>query len=388
MKLVFLCTSLAPGRDGVGDYVRQLAGACAQLGHVCLLVALHDRALPAATGLQQRAGEVRFSSALSWSRRAALLGSLLREFDPHWISWQIVPFGFHPKGLMPDGARALAAIARPWRNHVLLHELWVGLAEGERFQLRLLGALQRRKLLAFLTQLAPACMHTTNPTYQLALAHHGWPVAVLPLFGNMPVLPVEPSLATTELATVAAGKLPPGPRWTGVIFGTIHPQWKPEPTLAWLHRAAARAQRRLTLLAVGRIGVHGARMLEHLHATHPEVAVIDAGPQPSERVSHLLQAADFGIATHPWALIGKSGSAATMLEHGLPVLVPRDDWRLRWGELESPADPLLRRLRDLEPADFPAWLEQRRRPESRLPGIAAAFLEELDHALPGGALVA
>lgn len=388
MKLVFLCTSLAPGRDGVGDYVRQLAAACTQQGHVCLLVAVHDRDMAASAPILPRAGEVRLPSTLSWARRAEMLRSLLREFEPHWVSWQIVPFGFDPKGLLPAGAFALADAARGWRNHVLLHELWVGLARGERLRLRVLGALQRRKLLAFLVRLAPACVHTTNPSYQFALAHSGWPADLLPLFGNMPVLPIAPAEAARVLQDILGPALPPAPRWLGVIFGTIHPQWRPEPTLKWLQAAGAAGGRSIGLLIVGRMGAHGTQLLKRLGAAPHGVSLLTAGPQPAERISHLLQATDFGLATHPWALIDKSGTTATLLEHGLPVLVPRDDWTSRYGGLGAPTDPLLCRLQDLAPTDFSRWLTQRRPPAARLPAIAAEFIASLQQPQPGGALVA
>jgi hypothetical protein len=40
------------------------------------------------------------------------------------------------------------------------------------------------------------------------------------------------------------------------------------------------------------------------------------------------------LATSPRQAIQKSGSVAAMLEHGLPVLVTRDDWRLRGIEIK------------------------------------------------------
>ena len=42
MRIVFICGSLEPGRDGVGDYVRHLAVAVAQQGHETAAVALRD----------------------------------------------------------------------------------------------------------------------------------------------------------------------------------------------------------------------------------------------------------------------------------------------------------------------------------------------------------
>jgi hypothetical protein len=45
MRIVFLCFSLEPGRDGVGDYTRALAGELIRPGHeVCAVAMLKNRA--------------------------------------------------------------------------------------------------------------------------------------------------------------------------------------------------------------------------------------------------------------------------------------------------------------------------------------------------------
>jgi hypothetical protein len=353
-----------------------------------MLVALHDRHLPSPTAVVQRANEVRFSAALPWSKRAELLGELLRNFDPHWLSWQIVPYGFHNKGILPAGCFRLIEAARPWQSHVMLHELWLGLAQTDPLRPRLIGVLQRRQLLLFLRRLRPACLHTTNPAYQLALARHGWPAELLPLFGNMPVLPVKPSVARAELAELIGPELPAEPRWVGAIFGTIHPQWDPAPTLAFLRSVSRQTKRSLCLVAFGRVGLHGTRLLDELSRTSTDVRVFFAGPQTPEKISRLIQASDFGLATHPWALIEKSGSTTTFLEHGLPVLVPREDWQPRHGVLEYSRDPLLRRMSELSPELFPRWLSERREPAALLPELANRFLAHLSTPVGGGALVA
>ena len=388
MKIVFLCTSLAPGRDGVGDYVRQLAHACTANGHVCILVALHDRHIGTVAAQVEKPNEIRMSATLSWSRRADALAKLLSEFDPDWISWQFVPYGFHAKGVLPAGVFALVDVTARWRNHVMLHEIWVGVARSDSLRLRLVGAVQRRKLLLFLQRLRPAYVHTSNAAYQLTLAYHGWPSELLPLFGNMPVLPVKRSDALAELREIAGKKLPDVPHTLGVIFGTIHPQWKPRPTFDWLTAAAIERGQPTALFVLGRIGGHGTRTLDQLSRTQRDIPIIQLGPQPPERISRLLQAADFGIATHPWGLIEKSGSTTTLLEHGLPVLVPRDDWVLRRGAVTFSGDPLLKRMSDFSPSAFPRWLRERREPEARVDSVASRFLQHLSGGVPGGALVA
>ncbi|HTO03796.1 MAG TPA: hypothetical protein VL069_08850, partial [Opitutus sp.] len=142
------------------------------------------------------------------------------------------------------------------------------------------------------------------------------------------------------------------------------------------------------LLAIGRAGAHGTKLLAQLARECAGVPVIDLGPQPPEVISQVLQAADFGVATHPWALLEKSGSTVALLEHGLPVLVPRDDWESRDGTSHSERDPLLRKLSDLPPAAFTEWLATRRQPAAQLPALAANFLAQLNAPAVRGALVA
>lgn len=42
MRIAFSTGCLAPGRDGVGDYTRTLAGECARRGHTLALVSLGE----------------------------------------------------------------------------------------------------------------------------------------------------------------------------------------------------------------------------------------------------------------------------------------------------------------------------------------------------------
>jgi hypothetical protein len=54
MKIIFLCGSLEPGCDGVGDYTRRLAGELIKQGHHIAAVALNDQYLQEEfTGMQQ-----------------------------------------------------------------------------------------------------------------------------------------------------------------------------------------------------------------------------------------------------------------------------------------------------------------------------------------------
>jgi hypothetical protein len=89
---------------------------------------------------------------------------------------------------------------------------------------------------------------------------------------------------------------------------------------------------------------------------------------------------DFGIAATPRALIGKSATAAAMLEHGLPVIVNRDDVQFDGAPANGQEDSLLLFMDDT----LPMRLAQikRRPPESRLPAVTRQFLGTLEESAP------
>lgn len=377
MKIVFLCPSLEPGRDGVGDYTRRLAAECVARGHPCTAIALHDpHVISEIEASEDGVNLVRLPAAEAWSARAKRVIQRVRELAPDWVSWQFVAYGFHPKGLVPEPLGELAAKLRGPRCHMMLHELWIGLETEARWWPRVMGEIQRWGLLRLLRQRSPDRLHTSNPTYQAEISRQGFTAETLGLFGNVPVAPPDQGAALARLIPTAAG--PGRESWlVGVTFGTLHPQWKSEATVDWLVATAGRRGRQPALIATGRIGSHQAEIVERFTARG--VHVIVTGEQDARTISQLLANADFGIAPHPWALIGKSGAAAAMLEHGLPVLVPRDDWQLR--EINPPpvaaTDPLLVRLAKLDAEKTDLWLASRRSPAAALPRIANDFLRAL-----------
>jgi glycosyltransferase involved in cell wall biosynthesis len=150
------------------------------------------------------------------------------------------------------------------------------------------------------------------------------------------------------------------------MFGMLHPEWAPAPLLEKLRGLG----KRLEIAHIGRIGGGEAiwRAMEQRHGR--EIAFKRYGEQPAERVSQFLTDMDFGIATTPLALIGKSATAAAMLEHGLPVIVNRDDVRYAGIATERPAGVI---------AMDGAFIESLRaarksEPRRRLEGVADQFL--------------
>ncbi|MES2695344.1 MAG: hypothetical protein V4773_17845 [Verrucomicrobiota bacterium] len=384
MKLLFICSSLEPGRDGVGDYTRCLAAACIERGHECAVVALHDRHV-SSTQRETQAGLelIRLSSRAEWSDRITRLRAEAARFNPHWISWQFVSYGYHPKGRVPTALIDFAASFPDRHQHLMLHELWIGLAAGESLTSRLAGWRQRGRLLEFVRLMRPLRFHTSNAAYQAALNREGLKAQLLELFGNIAICPSSPLERNAALMRF----LPPEAKrrdafFIALTFGTLHRQWQPGATFAWLEATAKRRGLKPALLISGRAGAHGAEVLAA--ARRRGIVAAESGEQDNRTISLLLQAADIGIAPHPWALIGKSGVAAAMREHGLPVVVPRDDWRIPHCPLPPmPHDGLLARLQDLDsPAAVDRWLAARRTPASLLPSVVDSFLASLPTPLP------
>lgn len=363
MTVLFICAGLEPGRDGVGDYTRLLAAACIARGHSCTLLALQDRHVDSrqdetSDGLRV----IRLPAATPWPERLTYALDRVQHIAADWVSWQFVAYGFHPRGFLPSALLQAAAKLRGARCHIMLHELWIGLEVGASLRNRALGWLQRRGIVCLLDQLDADVVHTSNPTYRAALLREGCDCEVLPLFGNVPIAPAAPAASALLV---------------GITFGTLHPQWRPAATAEWLLATAHRQGRTAALIVVGRAGAHAPGLLNVFR--DQGITVTETGELTQEAASRLFTAADFGIAPHPWALIGKSGAAAALLEHGLPVVVPRDDWQLRGIALTEPAhtDPLLVRLAELDAVATDHWLANRRAPASILPRTTDAFLQTL-----------
>jgi hypothetical protein len=300
-------------------------------------------------------------------------------FDPAWISLQFAPYGFNDKGIVWNLAAALRALVAGRPLQVMLHELWIGEAELAPAKDRMVGLVQRHFILRMLRILRPAAVNTSNEAYIAMLGRAGIHASLLPLFGNVPVAQPPPGGALPEElleAGVPTGPAGRGGWWVVILFGSIHPEWVPEAILGILHQASRRAGKRICIVSVGRVQGAGEAIWNKMSRDYcSKMLFVKAGEQPAARLSLFLRAADFAIATSPWQLIGKSGSATAMLEHGVPVIVTRDDVRIRTGSFAEPAEPLLHRCDETLEAKLAAGL-QGAMPRHRLPAVAHAFLEQ------------
>ncbi len=386
MRILFLSSSLEPGRDGVGDYVRQLAAGCLRLGHECALLGLSDPCLAETVDshLETADGKMpllRLPATMDWAGRLERARIFRDQFRPDWISLQIVPYAFHPRGVLLLFSARLRRLTQGRAVHLMFHELWLGAGTPSPFRYHVIGAFQRLGIDGLLRRLQPRRVTTSNPVYASMLRNLQAEAAVLPLFGNIPV--VKTRSATTARGGTGIAEVDRGNWWIGLFFGALHEQWKPEPFLTVLERAARRSEKRIALVSVGRMGSAGEAIWKKMENNYgSRINFSNLGEQPPEIISPLLQSSDFGIAASPWQLIGKSGAAAAMLDHGLPVIVTRDDFQPYVRPSQPPSDdPLIHRFDSHLEAKLAAGLPKRP-PVSRVDEIAARFCELLSTAPP------
>lgn len=311
----------------MGDYSRRMAAD----GHA--LLAIHDADVQTVTAAEQ---ELRLPASAPWSERRRRAAEFIAAQRPDWVSVQFVCYALDVNGVVFRWIPRLAELPGGRRVHLMFHEIWIGASTEYGMRDRVIGAVQRRGIRQLARRLRPAAAHTTSRVYQQQLAEIGVRVGRLPLPGNIPI--------STDTAPVPGFPAADRARcWIGGVFGTIHPRWQAEPWLAESCALAEKAGRRLMLVQFGEAGSGGRERWGRIEAAYRDRAEFVAlGPREPDEVSRILAQLDFGVATSPWALIEKSGATAAFFDHGVPVLVTRDDWQLRAGRTPAPAgDPLL-----------------------------------------------
>jgi hypothetical protein len=361
MRILFITGCLEPGKDGVGDYTRELATECGRRGHPAFLMSLNDpwiktpvKAIPPDTDTSS----LRLGPHQSWVDRVTAARAFVAEAGPDLISLQLVLYSFHPAGLSFALPRLLRAIIGPIAVQVMLHELWLGEQTGARLKTRVFGFCQRKIIEGVVKKLACRVTHTSNSAYTRLLNRRGIAAKLLPLFGSVPIVRVENVLPRNH-TVLRLG-----------IFGSVHPEWSPDEMFAELKLLG----RPIQLSHIGRIGPGESVWTDLTERYGSEIEFVRLGERSLDKISRFFSYLDFGVSTTPLALIGKSSCVAAMLDHGLPVIVNRDDVRFRgvpkagFSELLLPVDQhFLERVKSA----------RRRTPESRLPHVAEQFLRDV-----------
>lgn len=387
MNIVLICTSAEPGRDGVGDYSVRLASALMAQGHRLLVIAERDLAVAdrePARGEREGVSVLRLPARASNAERARWLADELNRVSPDWVVLQFVCWGYADRGILDPPLVELLAALSSWRVAIYCHELWLGLERGASLRHRWWGRRQRISILRFLEQLKPRAVFTSNPAYCEVLERYGWRAQIVPLFSN---IPVHTDAATKLLALLEskAGRALWNARSDVVmlaVFGSVYREWKPEAALRWLQAEARRRNRRVVFVAAGRPSPKGETVLTRLAGSaDSSMTFVSLGEVPTDIVSALLLEADIGLPATEWLVLGKSGVAAAMRAHGLPMLVVRHGQSFReLPALDVRHGPSVFRFDAAAPPDFDQLTLARASAADTLSDTVKQFLKILEHA--------
>src|SRR5215210_3802535 len=130
MKILFLCGSLEPGRDGVGDYTRRLAGELIRQGNKTFIISLNDRYVSEVFKTIQHddataISVLRLPSNLVTKKKMQFARKWIDNENPEWLSLQYVPFSFHTKGLPFRLSKLLRGLGKGRKWQIMFHELWL-----------------------------------------------------------------------------------------------------------------------------------------------------------------------------------------------------------------------------------------------------------------------
>jgi glycosyl transferase family 4 len=386
MKVAIICSGAEPGRDGVGDYSVRLGAALVAQGHRVLIIAERDFAVSAAhpvNGEREGVPVLRLPASVSSEHRARALADALDRFAADWVIVQFVCWGFADHGVLDPPLSALTAVLSGRRLAIYCHELWLGLERGASLRHRLWGRRQRKSILRFLSGLQPTLVMTSNTVYADVLRHFGWCSRMVPLFSNIPYHP-EGGAKFLSLLAERAGQ----PLWSArseivmvAVFGSLdHPRWHPQAALRWVSTEAQRRNRKVLLVVVGRRSPRDERFAQRLASEVGSFArALVLGEVTPEVVSGMLQEADIGLPACDWLRLGKSGVAAAMTAHGLPMLVVRNDESYRdLPGLAVTHAPSVFRFDAAATPDFDRIAMARTRAADTLPDITRQLLAALE----------
>lgn len=361
MNQIFICGSLEPGRDGVGDYSRMMAAALIERGAQVALLAFNDAYMEGISLEEQEQRGVhihalRMGRNEAAGKRVSEAKKWIDQLDPEWLSLQFVPYAFHKKGLPWRCASQMQKIGKGRKWHIMFHELWVGMSKTDKPKRKIYGWGQKQIIRNMIYSLKPEIIHTQTHLYQAYLHQMNLDVKYLPLFSNIA------SRANESLDKKGKIKI--------AIFGSLHAGANFTEFIDWL---LSREIINFEFCFLGDNGLEQKKWLEVLQKRRIPYKLY--GWLSERMVSHKLSQCSWGLTSTPYSLVEKSGSVAAMLEHGLRVYCIGRDWKPRG----ICTDPSGTEVIEWNPQlDFNKLCERKvTAPHRRLPDVARRLVLDL-----------
>jgi glycosyltransferase involved in cell wall biosynthesis len=314
MRILFICGSLEPGRDGVGDYTIRLSVELIKSGNQVALVALND---PFITGFITGRHQVehlsietlRISSTVPDKARYNRVQNFINTFKPDWISLQFVPYSFNDKGIPFGLAQNLPFVGGKSKWHIMYHELWIGINTRLSFKNNVVKRIQRFIIHNLNSKLQPACITTSIPSYFHEI--EAYKPKILPLFGNIQISDRTDRVHRHGLNEMYV-----------IHFGSFSGQLNElRSQLQFIQSLSLLSSKPVKFFVLGDSGMFKDQALLIAQETFGDSAVVFIGRLKEHEVSQYMLQADIGISRANFSMYGKSGSTIAMLEHGLPVVL-------------------------------------------------------------------
>ena len=330
MSLVIVVGGLEPMRDGIGDHSRRLAAALIKRGIPTALLALADQVVEDDSRRARQSDDgveietLRLSTRVPFQERAAQGRRFIEEVGGRHALFAFSPYQFDLRGVVSRALVELPEMVEGMTSSILFHETWIGEEETDGLWTRLVGFTQRRLVQMLAHDLKPVKLYSTNPVYRHMLDAYDIKTQVVPHCGNVPV---QETRADDWLPqALAAAGIAMGPNglkdfYLIGLFGSLY-RGLELPRLLPSFEAVARRKGRKPLIAnIGIIG-NGAQWARWKLVYGERFGLVDLGPTTVLRISQFINTVDLGVSTTTLALVGKSGTAAAFIEHGVPLLLP------------------------------------------------------------------
>lgn len=360
MRICFLTTGLERGKEGIGDYCRELATELQHQGHQVLIMALKDSHLEPArnvkvfTHTQPTETEpliyLRLSDRLSVSKRSAEAMKFIKDFNPDYIS---VQFGFDWFGKGWLGLRSLCRkLSRNRKRHLHLHDIWYGPKPPNSLFEKISLTFREFQLKQFIAKFRPDSIHTHSLTLQQIMHRKGYKINNIPLFSNVPVKNKNQSDWIFDLFQRNGLLLTPENRneyYVFTVFGKFFHVFNPATFMAKFVPALNSSGRKGVIIYAGNLQGDAKNIWETIELESGQnIYPIHAGHLTLDELSDILAFSDYGLSTYPPALLDKSGTVAAFIEHGLPIIEANDYNPPQLIGLKRPQHPLFVDFKQIE----------------------------------------
>lgn len=324
MKILFICASLEPGRDGVGDYTRKLAVELKKQNIYISLVAFNDRHIKQNVFEQIQTDEsenisvTRFSTDAVISFRIKYIKELIKRWNFDWISLQYVPYGFNKKGLPFYLPQAFKQLSSKVKWHFMFHETWVGISSSAPLMHKLYGYFQKKILISLIKKMQPKIITTTNLVYHLALKENKINAACLPLFSNISVHEKDENYLS-YLENNYSINLKAEDNFKLGVFGTLYPEANLSVIIPQLIKER-KANKKIILMVFGKNNRPDElyKLRKNLAGS---VTLIELGELHPFQISNIFKILNEAVLCTPLEYIGKSGAYAALKLHSVNVAV-------------------------------------------------------------------